>query len=140
MKEAIRRIIKVDEIKINDTYAFVSKKGVNAAGEPDLVEERVDNFDPQNIAFVPTGLLGKIQGVQPLSMGYDADKVAYAMGNRLLIEQEDIPRTHSINVNGEMAQICVPSAVMRMYIFTVAPKTSSSSSSSSASSESSSSE
>ena len=119
MKDAVRRIIKADEIAIQDTYAFVSKPGVNAAGEPDLVEERIDNFAPQNIAFVPTGKLGGIQGVQPLSMGYDADKVAYAMGNRLLIEQEDMPRTHSINVNGEMAQLCVPSAVRQMFISTV---------------------
>ena len=137
MKDAIRRIIKVDEVKINDTYAFVSTKGVNAAGEPDLVEERVDNFDPQNIAFVPTGLLGKIQGVQPLSMGYDADKVAYAMGNRLLIEQEDIPRTHSINVNGEMAQLCVPNAIRNMYLSTIAPHVADSSSSSSSAASSS---
>lgn len=118
-KEAIRKIIRVDEIVIRETYAFVSKPGVNAAGEPDLVEERIDNFDPKNIAFVPTGRLGGIQGVQPLSMGYDANKVAYAMGNRLLIEQEDIPRTHSINVNGEMAQLCVPNAILHMYISTV---------------------
>ena len=138
LKDAIRRIIKADEIAIQETYAFVSKPGVDANGLPDLVEERIDNFDPQNIAFVPTGKLGGIQGVQPLSMGYDADKVAYAMGNRLLIEQEDIPRTHSINVNGEMAQLCVPNAILHMYISTVAPKTSSSSSSSSASSSSSS--
>ena len=140
MKDAVRRIIKVDEIAIQDTFAFVSKPGVDANGLPDLVEEKIDNFDPQNIAFVPTGKLGGIQGVQPLSMGYDADKVAYAMGGRLLIEQEDIPRTHSFNVNGEMAQICVPGAVMRMYISTIAPKTSSSSSSSSSSASSSSGE
>lgn len=131
MKDAVRRIIKVDEIAIQDTYAFVSKPGTDANGQPDLVEERIDNFDPQNVVFIPTGKIGGIQGVQPLSMGYDADKVAYAMGNRLLIEQEDIPRTHSINVNGEMAQICVPSAVRNMFISTIAPKTASSSSSSS---------
>jgi len=118
-KEAIRKIIKVDEIKVQETYAYVAKKGVNADGETDLVEERIDNFDSKNIAFVPTGQLGKIQGVQPLSMGYDADKVAYAMGKRLLIEQEDIARTHSINVNGEMAQLCVPNAIRNMYISTV---------------------
>lgn len=139
MKDAVRRIIKVDEIAIQDTFAFTSKPGVDANGLPDLVEEKIDNFDPQNIAFIPTGKLGGIQGVQPLSMGYDADKVAYAMGNRLLIEQEDIPRTHSINVNGEMAQLCVPGAILRMYISTIAPHTADSSSSSSSSSTSSSS-
>ena len=138
--DAIRRLIKVDEVKVQETYAFVSKKGINAAGEPDLVEERIDNFDPQNIAFIPTGLLGKIQGVQPLSMGYDADKVAYSMGNRLLIEQEDIPRTHSINVNGEMAQLCVPNAIRNMFISNIAPHVADSSSSSSSSSAASSSE
>lgn len=134
LKDAIRRIIKADEVAIQETYAFVSKPGTDANGLPDLVEERIDNFDPQNIAFIPTGKLGGIQGVQPLSMGYDADKVAYAMGNRLLIEQEDIPRTHSINVNGEMAQLCVPNAILHMYISTVAPKTNPSSSSSASSS------
>ena len=130
--EAIRKIIKVEEIKVQETYAYVSKPGVDANGLPDLVEERIDNFDPQNIAFVPTKLLGKIQGVQPLSMGYDADKVAYAMGNRLLIEQEDIPRTHSINVNGEMSQLCVPNAIRQMFITNVAPHVADASSSSSA--------
>ena len=85
----------------------------------DLVSERIDNFNPKNIAFVPTGKLGGIQGVQPLSMGYDANDIAYALGNRLLIEQEAIPRTHSINVNGEMAQLCVPSAIYQMFVSTV---------------------
>ena len=118
-KEAIRKIIRVDEIVVRETYAYVSKPGVNAAGEPDLIEERIDNFDPKNIAFIPIGKLGGIQGVQPLSMGYDAQDIAYAMGNRLLIEQEAIPRTHSINVNGEMAQLCVPGAIRQMFISTV---------------------
>ena len=138
-KEAIRKMIKVDAIEIRETYAYVSKPGVNADGEPDLVEERIDNFDPRNISFIPTGQLGTIQGVQPLSMGYDPEKIAYAMDNRLLIEQEDIPRTHSINVNGEMAQLCVPNAIRNMYISTVVgndtPSSSSSSSSASSSSE-----
>ena len=133
LKDAVRRIIKVDEVAIQDTYAYVSKPGTDASGAPDLVEERIDNFDPQNIAFVPTGKLGGIQGVQPLSMGYDQDKIAYAMGGRLLIEQEDVPRTHSINVNGEMAQLCVPNTVNHMYITTVAPNTGSASSDSSSS-------
>lgn len=118
-KEAIRKIAKLDEIVVRETYAFVSKPGVNAEGEPDLVQERIDNFDPKNLAFIPTGPLGKIQGVQPLSMGHDPENVAYAMGKRLLIEQEDVPRTHSINVNGEMSQLCVPNAILNMYISTV---------------------
>ena len=118
-KAAIRKLIRVDEIVVRETYSYVSKPGINKAGEVDLIEERIENFDAKNIAFIPTGKLGGIQGVQPLSMGYDADKVAYAMGNRLLIEQEDIPRTHSINVNGEMAQLCVPNAILHMYISTV---------------------
>ena len=127
----MRRIIKVDEIAVQDTYAYTSVVGTDTNGLPDLVQTRIDNFAPQNIAFVPTGKLGGIQGVQPISMGYDADRVAYAMGKRLLIEQEDVPRTHSINVNGEMAQLCVPSAIRNMYISTIAPKENATSSSSS---------
>lgn len=118
-KEVIRKLIKVDEIVTRDTYAYVSAPGTTSGNAPDLVTTQVENFKKENIAFIPTGKIGGIQGVQPLSMGYDAGDIAYAMGNRLLIEQEGIPRTHSINVNGEMAQLCVPSAVRQMFISTV---------------------
>lgn len=118
-KEIIRKLIKVDEIVTRDTYAYVSAPDTTGSNAPDLVTTQVENFKKENIAFIPTGKLGGIQGVQPLSMGYDANDIAYAMGNRLLIEQEGIPRTHSINVNGEMAQLCVPSAVRQMFISTV---------------------
>lgn len=118
-KEVIRKLIKVDEIVTRDTYAYVSAPGITTGNVPDLVTTQVENFKKENIAFIPTGKIGGIQGVQPLSMGYDAGDIAYAMGNRLLIEQEGIPRTHSINVNGEMAQLCVPSAVRQMFISTV---------------------
>lgn len=118
-KEIIRKLIKVDEIVTRDTYAYVSAPDATSANAPDLVTTQVENFKKENIAFVPTGKLGGIQGVKPLSMGYDAADIAYAMGGRLLIEQEGIPRTHSINVNGEMGQLCVPSAVNQMFISTV---------------------
>lgn len=118
-REIIRKLIRVDEIKVQDTYAYTCAPGVDANGLPDLVTTQIENFKKENIAFIPTGKLGGIQGVQPLSMGYDANDIAYAMGKRLLIEQEGIPRTHSINVNGEMGQLCVPSVVNRMFISTV---------------------
>ena len=118
-KDIIRKLIKVDEIVTRDTFAYVSAPDTTGSNAPDLVTTQVENFKKENISFVPTGKLGGIQGVQPLSMGYDANDIAYAMGNRLLIEQEGIPRTHSINVNGEMAQLCVPSAVRQMFISTV---------------------
>ena len=118
-KEAIRRLIRVDEIRVRDTFAYVSAPDTTGSNEPDLVTTQIVNFSPTNISFVPTGKLGGIQGVQPLSMGYRPENIAYAMGKRLLIETEDIPRTHSINVNGEMAQLCVPNAIRQMFIATV---------------------
>lgn len=117
-KETIRKLIKVDEIVTKESYSFVAKPGTKN-GSPDLVTDTVENFKKENIAFMPVGNLGTIQGVQPLSMGYDAADIAYAMDKRLLIEQERVPRSHSININGEMAQICVPSAVNQMFIKTV---------------------
>lgn len=117
--EILRKLIGVDAIVPQDTYAYVVKPGKDADNNPDLVEECIDNFEATNIAFLPTGTIGNIQGVQPLSMGYGSNDVAYSMGNRLLIEQEAIPRTHSINVNGEMAQLCVPSAIRNMFVSTV---------------------
>jgi len=118
-KEIIRKLIKVDAIITRDTYSYVSAPDTTGANAPDLVTTQVENFKKENIAFIPVGKIGGIQGVQPLSMGYDPSDIAYAMGKRLLIEQEGIPRTHSINVNGEMAQLCVPSAVRQMFISTV---------------------
>lgn len=118
-KEIIRKLIKVDAIVVRDTYAYVSAPDTTGSNTPDLITTQVENFKKENIAFIPTGKIGGIQGVKPLSMGYDAGDVAYAMGDRLLIEQEGIPRTHSINVNGEMAQLCVPSAIRQMFISTV---------------------
>lgn len=117
--DILRRLWRVEEVVPRESYSYVSKPGVDASGAPDLVTEQIDNFNKKNIAIVPTGKLGSIQGVKPLSMGYDPENVAYSMGGRLLIEQEGIPRTHSINVNGEMAQLCVPSAIRHMLISTV---------------------
>lgn len=117
--EALRKIVKADAIVGRDTYAYVSAPDTTGANAPDLVTTQIENFKKENISFIPVGKLGGIQGVRPLSMGYNPSDVAYAMGNRLLIEQEGIPRTHSINVNGEMGQLCVPSAVNQMFISTV---------------------
>lgn len=118
-KEAIRKMINVDEIVVRDTYAFVDAPGTDANGDPDLITTRIDNFDVNNIAFIPTGKIGDIQGVQPLSIGYDADKVAYYNGGRLLLTQRANPKTHSVYIEGEFAQLCVPSVPQWMFISTV---------------------
>lgn len=118
-KEAIRKIIKVDEIVIRDTYAFVEAPGTDSNGDPDIVTTRIENFDSKNVAFIPTGRLGNIQGVQPLSIGYDPDKVAYFDGGRLLLTLRANPKTHSVYMESEFAQICVPSVPQWMFISTV---------------------
>lgn len=118
-KAAIQSIIKVDEIVVRDTYAFVDAPGTNADGDPDIITTRIDNFDANNIAFIPMGKIGDIQGVQPLSIGYEADKVAYYNGGRLLLTQRANPKTHSVYIEGEFAQLCVPSVPQWMFISTV---------------------
>lgn len=128
-KEAIRKMINVDEIVVRDTYAFVDAPGTDANGDPDLITTRIDNFDVNNIAFIPTGKIGDIQGVQPLSIGYDADKVAYYNGGRLLLTQRANPKTHSVYIEGEFAQLCVPSVPQWMFISTVVSTSGSGSSS-----------
>jgi len=125
-KEAIRKIVGVDAIVVRDTYAFVDAPGTDGNGDPDLITTRIDNFDAGNIAFIPTGKIGDIQGVQPLSIGYDPDKVAYYNGGRLLLTQRANPKTHSVYIEGEFAQLCVPSVPQWMFISTVAPTTGSS--------------
>ena len=118
-KEAIRKIIRVDEIVVRDTYAFVDAPGTDNNGDPDILTTRIDNFDSLNVSFIPTGRIGDIQGVQPLSIGYDADKVAYYDGGRLLLSLRANPKTHSVYMESEFAQLRVPSVPQWMFICTV---------------------
>lgn len=117
--DEIRRIIRVDRIVERDTFSYVSVIGTDGNGDPDLVQQSVENFNSKNVAFLPDGALGSIQGVEPISLGYDADKVARYMGGRLLFEQKAEPSTHSIYIDSEAAQICVPNVPQYMFISTV---------------------
>lgn len=117
--EALRKMIKVDSIVARDSYAFVDAPGVNDAGENDLVTSTISNFDVHNIAFLPDGDLGKIMGVEPITLGYDADKVARYDDGRLVLQERTEPKTHSIYIDSEAAQICVPSVPQYMFISTV---------------------
>ena len=102
-----------------DSYAYVDKPGTNGDSEPDIVTTQIANFEPTNIAFVPQGSLGTIMGVEPLTLGYDADKVASYSEGRLKLTQRAIPETHSIYIESEAAQICVPDKPQAMFISTV---------------------
>lgn len=102
-----------------DSYAYVDKPGTNDDSKSDIVTTQIANFEPTNIAFVPQGSLGTIMGVEPLTLGYDADKVASYAGGRLKLTQRAIPKTHSIYIESEAAQICVPDKPQAMFISTV---------------------
>lgn len=119
VKEVIRKIVRVDSIKINDAYAFIDKPTTDTDGAPDLVATRIESFDPKVVAFVPDGELGNIQGVEPITLGYDEDKVAGFEGNRLKLMQYAEPHTHSLYIESEAAQICVPDKPNYMFISTV---------------------
>lgn len=115
LKAAIERIVGVP-IVVRDTFAFVDKPN---ATTHELEVAQVENFNPKNIAFVPDGRIGSIQGVSPLTLGYDADKVATFNDGRLVLTQRAVPETHSIYIESEAAQLCVPSVPQYMYISTV---------------------
>lgn len=115
LKAAIERIVGVP-IMVRDTLAFVDKPN---ATTHELEVVQVENFNPKNIAFVPDGRIGSIQGVSPLTLGYDADKVATFNDGRLVLTQRAVPETHSIYIESEAAQLCVPSVPQYMYISTV---------------------
>lgn len=115
----LRKVIGVDSIVARDSWAYVSAPGTNAAGDPDLVATPIANFEGHNIAFVPEGGLGQFMGVEPLTLGYDADKVASYNGGRLKLQERAEPDTHSIYIDSEAAQIAVPSQPHNMFICTV---------------------
>lgn len=99
-----------------DSYAYVDSPD---ATTKDIVTTQIESFDSKNIAFVPDGKLGDIMGVAPITLGYDADKVALYDGGRLVLTQRAIPETHSIYIESEAAQLCVPSATNGMFVSTV---------------------
>ena len=84
-----------------------------------LIQTEIENFDPKNIAFVPQGKIGEVQGVSPLTLGYDAKDVAFFDKDRLALTQRINPQTHSLYIESEAAQICVPTQPQHMYIYTV---------------------
>lgn len=106
-------------IVARDTYAYVTKPEKNKDDENDIVTIQIENFDPKNIAFIPTGELGTIMGVEPLTVGYDSKYVASYSGGRLKLTQRTEPKTHSLYIESEAAQICVPSQPQAMFISTV---------------------
>lgn len=119
IKTRFAKIVKANSIIVRDSKAFVDKPGINEDGEKDLVTVQIDNFERKNISFIPSGNIGEIQGVKPLALGYDPDEIAYHDGNRLLLTTRAHKETHSIYVESEFAQICVPSNVNAMFISTV---------------------
>ncbi len=119
LKETFRKLVKIDEIVPRDTYAYVDNIGTDADGLPDIVTSQAENFKATNIAFIPVGKIGGIQGIEPLTLGYDPDKVASFNGGRLKLTQRAEPQTHSIYVESEAAQLCVPSVPQYMFISTV---------------------
>lgn len=106
-------------IVARDTYAYVTSPGKNKNKENDIVTTQIENFYPKNIAFIPTGELGTIMGVEPLTVGYDSKYVASYSGGRLKLTQRAEPKTHSLYIESEAAQICVPGQPQAMFISTV---------------------
>lgn len=119
MRTAIAKMIEVDNIVVRDSYAYVSKPGTDEDGLPDLITVPVENFKETNIAFIPDGIIGDIQGVEPITLGYSPENVASYDGGRLKLMQRAEPKTHSIYIDSECCQLCVPNAVPFMFVSTV---------------------
>lgn len=119
IRSRFAKIIGVRSIIVRDSKAFVDKPGTNEDGEKDLVTVQVDNFERKNISFIPAGNIGDIQGVKPITLGYNPDEVAEYDGGRLVLTTRSVRETHSIYVESEFAQLCVPSNVNAMFISTV---------------------
>lgn len=115
IKAAITRLVGV-EIVSRDSKAFVDDWNTE---DGTLTQKQIENFSLKNIAFIPSGTIGNIQGVTPLTMGYEPDKVAYYDSNRLVLTQRANPETHSIYIESEAAELCVPNLPKYMFICTV---------------------
>lgn len=117
VKSAMARLIGGGvEIVDRDSKAYV-----DTWNETDgtLEQKEIENFSLTNISFIPTGTIGNIQGVTPITMGYEPDKVAFYDSNRLVLTQRMNPETHSLYIESEAAELCVPSLPKYMFICTV---------------------
>lgn len=91
--------------------------------EKNIVPQAVENFNPKNIALVPNGALGDIQGVNlamlitPFLDGNST--LATALNGMLALTTEVNTRSRSMIVDGEMAALCVPSQPQYMFVKTV---------------------
>ena len=119
MMRAMAKMIEVDSIVVRDSVAYVSKPGVGEDGLPDLITVPVENFKETNISFIPDGIIGDIQGVEPLTLGYNPEDVASFDEGRLKLTQRTEAKTHSIYIDSECCELCVPGAVRNMFISTV---------------------
>lgn len=114
IKQSLVRLVGC-EIVERDSKAYVddwTEDGV-------LTQKEIENFSLTNISFIPQGTIGNIQGVTPLTMGYEPSKVAFFDDNRLVLSQRMNPETHSIYIESEAAELCVPSLPKYMFICTV---------------------
>jgi hypothetical protein len=107
IKEQIRKFIKVDEIKTQDSYAVTNAPGVGEDGLPDIIPTTIENFKKENVVFRPSGIIGDIQGVQPLTVGVEAQNIGWFDGGRLLMTQRPEAKTRSIYFDSEFAQLPV---------------------------------
>lgn len=119
VKQIMKTIIKVDEIKLQDSMAVTSVPGTDADGLADLVDVAVENFKKENIVFHPSGNIGDIQGVQPLTVGVRDEDIAWFDGGRLLLTQRPEAKTRSIYFDSEFAQLPVLNAPQWHFICTV---------------------
>lgn len=117
IKSAISRLVGGGiEIVERDSKAYVDDWNTE---DGTLTQKQIENFSLTNITFMPTGTIGNIQGVTPLTLGYEPDKVAFYDSNRLVLTQRMNPETHSLYIESEAAEICVPSLPKYMFICTV---------------------
>lgn len=119
IKAIFKQLIKVDEVKVQDSLAVVSAPGVDGDGNPDLVDTAVENFKKENIVFRPSGNIGDIQGVQPLTVGVRPEDIAWFDGGRLLLTQRPEAKTRSIYFDSEFAQLPVLNKPQFHFIYTV---------------------
>lgn len=119
VKEHMRKFIKVDEIKLQESYAVINAPGVDEDGNPDIIATTIENFKKENIVFHPSGNIGDIQGVQPLTVGVDANNIGWFDGGRLLLTQRPEAKTKSIYFDSEFAQLPVLNVPQYHFICTV---------------------
>lgn len=112
VKATVEKIIGAPVV-VRDTLAVVEGYDAETRG---LKKKTINSFEPTNVSYVPTGMLGTIKAVEPIAVPDPAARLAWFDGGRTVIKNTFDTDTNTQYISSECTALVVPSVSRYMYI------------------------